>query len=498
MLGETPLPSKTRSVFEYLSQKDKERLQNIRLSLPIAASSSELTPTEPLPPPLPRDPGQINIPNVHPSIAKAALQGYQPFTSDPMKQSRYTAFLNYASQVSPSSEPSQIGIGPIPGQTVEEFNKELADYAKSAAVFKPLSGAMAGRFRSAAIIENGPKIIEGLHTPDHTSTPESEDANAKEEKKEEEPKAAAVRLGMYGPLTREIKPWQPARLLCKRFGVKDPEVELSTNDPPCQTDQGTEDVVASDMSKPALAITEGKGEDLDPHNRPRDLANIGLGEDETQGRDTLTYVRPSMDVFKAIFASDDEDSDDEEDGKENGQEGEQGELSESAPSAVDHIPAPLNEVVPGPSTSSPIGNGATTSSASEVVDIRTFKPTFVPRADRKTKDKKVKDKEKDKKKKSKSTLVSFGDEEEGALEVRVAAPSTEKHKNRDGERKKKKRKERKEDDNDDGMWVEKPPPEVVQSISQGPPHDIPLENEDLPTDKVAGPPRGRKRAIDFM
>ena len=44
---------------------------------------------------------------------------------------------------------------------------------------------------------------------------------------------------------------------------------------------------------------------------PRDLANVGLGEDETQGRDTLTYERPAMDVFKAIFASDDEDSDDD-------------------------------------------------------------------------------------------------------------------------------------------------------------------------------------------
>ena len=45
---------------------------------------------------------------------------------------------------------------------------------------------------------------------------------------------------------------------------------------------------------------------------PRDLANIGLGEDETQGQDTLTYERPSMDIFKAIFASNDEDSDDEQ------------------------------------------------------------------------------------------------------------------------------------------------------------------------------------------
>jgi hypothetical protein len=36
-------------------------------------------------------------------------------------------------------------------------------------------------------------------------------------------KEHATRMGMYGPMTRETKTWQPARLLCKRFGVKDPD-----------------------------------------------------------------------------------------------------------------------------------------------------------------------------------------------------------------------------------------------------------------------------------
>ncbi len=38
---------------------------------------------------------------------------------------------------------------------------------------------------------------------------------------------------------------------------------------------------------------------------------IGMGEDERQGRDTLTYVKPSMDVYKAIFESDEEEDADE-------------------------------------------------------------------------------------------------------------------------------------------------------------------------------------------
>ena len=37
------------------------------------------------------------------------------------------------------------------------------------------------------------------------------------------------------------------------------------------------------------------------------MGRLGLGEDERQGRDILTYELPSVDVFKAIFASDDDE-----------------------------------------------------------------------------------------------------------------------------------------------------------------------------------------------
>jgi len=123
-------------------------------------------------------------------------------------------------------------------------------------------------------------------------------------------------MGMYGPLTREAKPWQPARLLCKRFGVKDPNPapEMPSDVPsamPSGYQQQEESEVPGQMSGAGTSAVGATG-DTTRKNGPRDLANIGLGEDEDQGRDTLTYERPAMDVFKAIFASDDEDSEDDE------------------------------------------------------------------------------------------------------------------------------------------------------------------------------------------
>ncbi|KAH8104114.1 hypothetical protein BXZ70DRAFT_1005660 [Cristinia sonorae] len=491
ILGETPLPAQARSVFDYLSQKDRDRIRNIQ--------SQQQAAPPPIPPiqapPQPGPSSQIHIPHIHPSVAKAALHGFQPFTSDPVKQSRYTAFLQYASQPpDSSSDRSFAGIGPSPGQSIDEFNKELADYVKSATVFKPLSGAMAGRFTSAAIVENGPKIVEGLHQPELSTAP---DENENEEaEKAEDPRMGAMRLGMYGPLTREVQPWQPAKLLCKRFGVKDPEVE------PATTEEPVAPPVPAEAVKEKLAITEGVSEGTTPgETKPRDLANIGLGEDETQGRDILTYVKPSMDVFKAIFASDDEDDEDEVKAEvpepavlpSSVPQPEPSNLSSQKP-PVGVVETPPTEYKPSPSA---------TATVTEKVDLNSFKPTFVPRADResrKDKDKTGKDK---KKKASKPALVSFDDDDEG-LQVSISAPKKDrekrKSKDHDGERRKKKRKdkdkEKGDEAEDDDMWIEAPPPEVVQTL---PPVVLMDVSEDSTSGaQPAGPSRGRKRAVDFM
>ncbi|PSS31123.1 hypothetical protein PHLCEN_2v2347 [Hermanssonia centrifuga] len=490
MLGETPLPATPRSVFDYMSQKDRERLDNIRNTLPgprpSSASAAETMP----PPPPPRIAGEIHIPQLHPSVAKAALSGFQPFTADPAKQARYTAFLHFIS--SDSTSLTDLGIKPNPGQSTEDFNKELEDYARSATVFKPLSAAMASRFKSAVVIENGPKIFEGLHTPSASSTlDEAEEKH--EEKQDEDPRMTAIKLGMYGRLTREVTSWQPARLLCKRFGVKDPEADTAAADL-ASASQSTQDTAESDPNSapgaPPLAITDGSVEGSLAQRKPgqRNLANIGLGEDEEQGKDTLTYQRPAMDVFKAIFASDDEESDDDDEPMP--------EVTKAEPT-IGSIPAAVPTFgVPDSKPVHPVDEPSHPPTiADEKVDTASFKPTFVPRSDRESLKNKDKEK-KEKKKKSAKTLVSFDTEEDG-LQLTITAPKRERHKEKDGERKKKKRREKKENEEDDSMWVEKPAPEVVQaleldSIPSAPPPEMSQEAA------AAGPPRGRKRAIDFM
>ena len=340
-------------------------------------------------------------------------------------------------------------------------------FENTASLFKPISGAMASRFTSAAVVDFGPKVHEGLHTPSHEEIAAKEAQQRKEEEDKISPKAHAAKMGMFGPLTRETQPWQPASRLCKRFGVKVPEL------PPDMPSEAS-----SSKAGPSFSLFEQtfpapvEKDQIVPVQKPdgpRDLANIGLGEDETQGQDTLTYERPSMDIFKAIFASDDEDSDDEQ------------EKEEPEPEEPPDLPTNRSSLV-----------GLVTDD--RPVDLSTFKPTFIPREGKskhkekskeKSKEKKErKEKEKKEKKEKKGVvLVSFAMDDDGT-------EATQPKQSKDRPKKKRKDKKESEGDNDVAMWVDKPPPEVPSVIST-----VPVTSS---TTDTSSAPKSRKRAIDFM
>jgi G patch domain-containing protein 1 len=136
-------------------------------------------------------------------------------------------------------------------------------------------------------------------------------------------------------------------------------------------------------------------------------------------------------------------------------------------------------------------DGTAAVSEPTVLDMSSFKPTFIPR------DKKSKDKDKDKKEKEKSSrrkekksvLVSFEMEEEGGELIIQSKPP------KDRPKKKRKEKEKREADDNEGMWVEKPAPDAVKDLL------LPRSTELLSTtdeSATAGPAKTRKRAIDFM
>jgi G patch domain-containing protein 1 len=517
-------------VFDYLSKEDRERIEHAAAGLqPSAPDSTPPGPSVEVPP------VPSSLPYIAPQIAAAALKGFMPFANDLAKRERYVTYLR--SQATPDHP--ELLPPKLPGQTSEAYHRELSDYSKSAAIFKPVSGAMANRFTTAAVVDLGPTAVEGLHQPTHAPetalVPHGEEGEQEKEAPQREveevqsSKAHAARTGMYGSLTREITPWQPSRLLCKRFGVKDPNPDITTdtpmpgasrNQPPSTTGGDTwkaEDALAeADLQTATGSAAIAGPSSAAGHRAPRDLENIGLGEDESQGRDTLTYVRPSMDIFKAIFASDDEDDEDENGG---GEPEEGGGDDKSVPTTSQALTAPtqVHDATVETSTMTYEPKSADRPPADPgTVDIATFKPIFVPRAERGTQKSKNKDKTdvRGKDKKRVKPIVSFEDDgEEAAF---VIAPQADKDKTR---KKKKRRKEEEKGatnlvgagkDEDTEMWIEKAPPQVVASFVDAPPAaegGVQKEGASAPPptlsptqglQRTEGPPRGRKRATDFL
>ncbi|ORX37960.1 hypothetical protein BD324DRAFT_578686 [Kockovaella imperatae] len=445
-LGEEQRISKAKSVFEYMSEKDRERLASIAAAaktsapLPLAMDQPEAEEVEARPPA-----EDVVIPPLSPRTASAALKGFIPYGDDPSKQDRYRSYLQ--SQTLHTTQPDPV----LRSGTFDEINKELEDFASSARIFKPMSFAMSSRFTSgsASLAATDLKQAKpGLHLYDAEKA-KAEAAKPKvvevEVKKALTPREQAAANGMYGQMTRVIKEFYPVKLLCKRFGVADPHPEgdpgkgeggndnsvdntfehapLPTNDASWEDKFIHQEASASEPSNANLATEERK---------PRTIGEVGMADDANQGRDTLSYIKPSIDIFKAIFASDDEDE----------------EEAEEAPSTKQAIQA-VNGVGAGDDK---LARRADPFPVKEEgpVDLAVFKPVFKIRKDEPESAAAKEEKKKAKKdKKKRKGVLSFDVGEDGD-DDEPAKKKVDKKRLKTGEG------EKEEGGGDEGVWVEKP------------------------------------------
>lgn len=439
-----------------MSAKDRERLEAIaaqarQVTAPPPALSMEAEPEIPA-----ERATEIFIPPLSPRTASSALQGYMPYGDDLEKQERYRSYL--VSQQHNTKHPNP---RLLPSTSVDEVNKELAAFAASARIFKPMSYAMSSRFTSgsSALAASDMKQAKpGLHLFDASKGPQFAKATTEVEVAQElTPREQAAKEGRYGPLTRIVKDFYPVKLVCKRFHVADPHPD----GPP--EGSGTSTPKASYGLDSALPKNDAAWEShfihqpgTDKENTPpppeevgervpRTIAEVGMADDINQGRDILTYTKPSIDIFKAIFASDDEDDDEDDD---------------APPKAVAVVEEKPKD--PYPVDDRPL-------------DYATFKPVFKPAgggggSGDKEEEKAEKKKKKDKKKRKGVLSFDIGEDEEDVPR----------------EKPKKKAKARREEDE----WVEKPSP-AFNTPTAPPTSNTPTKDQETSR-------HGRKGAADFF
>ncbi|KAG2179768.1 hypothetical protein INT43_003551, partial [Umbelopsis isabellina] len=329
LLGEKPIAP--RSVFDYVSSKSKDSLDNLLSGITrstIRVDKSRLH----------------EIPRIDKKAALTALRGFLPFGENPKKQARYRAYLEGQAGLL-QDDGSPITSMDIPeGLSYDEAMKELDDFGKAARIFRPISGMMSSRFTSAS--ETVSTFVQpnegGLKTETQWKLEKEKREELEKEKSRNAPKiesqeAQAAAMKMFGQLTRTTKPFYPSRLVCKRFNVKNPHPDQQADDAAGRrTHAGgkqplSKESVNSMMNNNTLdEFTIPSEFSNDPtmqavipkpsERSPKEQAAVEKSVDDMPSKDTeakdekpLDYERPSMDIFKAIFEnSDDEDEDDDE------------------------------------------------------------------------------------------------------------------------------------------------------------------------------------------
>ncbi|KAJ2485987.1 hypothetical protein EV174_001401 [Coemansia sp. RSA 2320] len=199
--------------------------------------------------------------------AKAALAGrFEPYESDPAKQTRYVAFLEACASSSHNKLLHQEA-GSACAATAEAI-----EFAKMAQVFR-LSTVMSSRFTSgsaaADLSSSGPDSALKLSNNTPTSL-----------------KIDAIRTTLD---------WTPSRLLCKRMNVP----------PPAQTpvESSSKQQTANNKARRARAadfILWDRG----PNDTLVPMVLANKPGDEPESSDPAQLQRPDLSLFKSIFGND--------------------------------------------------------------------------------------------------------------------------------------------------------------------------------------------------
>ncbi|XP_031668501.1 G patch domain-containing protein 1 isoform X4 [Oncorhynchus kisutch] len=354
LLGEATLQGPS-SVFDLLKVEDRERLSSLRRP----SSDTSSGPRQPTP-------GEARAAVVAAGVAAAAArasaqkalssrfaphaeqqqqealsvwsgptaqaqtgQTFKPFERTPHKQARYDLYIDQLKQ----GDRDALELSLDPTMTEWERGRERDEFVRAALLYKPSSSSLSCRFTRG-------KQDDGVEADTVEVTRDQEN--------DVDDKQAAVKMKMFGKLTRDTFEWHPDNLLCKRFNIPDPypgsgfvgmpKVKRDkfsvfnfltvSESPTASASPAPQGVKPSEPGKRSRWDVSGQAGDKerkekDPVSEFLSVARIeasGSGPEAstTDGPTTDPTVepdteqkeeeeeeesRPSMDLFKAIFAS---------------------------------------------------------------------------------------------------------------------------------------------------------------------------------------------------
>ncbi|NWH71216.1 GPTC1 protein, partial [Piaya cayana] len=347
-LGEAALKGPAPSVLEYLSEKDRERLKEVKQAseeqmkarmLAQQAQSSRLQPASP------EDASRKWQMLLGAQLANASPSDFKPFARNPEKQRRYESFVKSLKQGEKDTLEQYLD----PNMTEWERGREQEEFFRAATFYKSSNSALASRFTRAKYEDD----VDKVEVP-------------RDQENDLDDKEAAVKMKMFGKLTRDKFEWHPDKLLCKRFNVPDPYPDSSIVGLPKVKRDKYSVFNFLTLPEPTTSATQATNEKIPQNNslnKPKKPSRWDVSDKEKEKKDSISEfislarakadlqqqppapategsatapsespstevanedkdqeeeTRPSMDLFKAIFvsSSDEKSSSSEEESDE--------------------------------------------------------------------------------------------------------------------------------------------------------------------------------------
>ncbi|XP_067933246.1 G patch domain-containing protein 1-like [Watersipora subatra] len=219
---------------------------------------------------------------------------FKPFAKNPEKQARYERYL----LLKRSGDRDAYGKVAPADYRQRDKAREREEFERSGKFFKDLSGVMASRFTRSKQTDEEDDSKVSVRVDE-----EAEDLL--DDKKE------AVRMSMFGKLTRETYEWHPHRLLCKRFNIPDPYPDSQLVGLPTVYKDKISAYNFLDLESLTTAPEERRQhENIKLTEKPDESKGL---EEVPSGPKTLPLgEKAPVDLFKAVFQDSSSDSSESE------------------------------------------------------------------------------------------------------------------------------------------------------------------------------------------
>ncbi|NWV30556.1 GPTC1 protein, partial [Grantiella picta] len=272
-LGETELKGPAPSVLEYLSEKDRERLKETKqaseqqMKAKPVSQQSRNSRFQPASPENAAHKWQMLLGG---QLANAGSSDFKPFAKNPEKQKRYENFVKSLKQ----GEKDTLERFLDPNMTEWERGREQEEFFRAAMFYRSSNSTLSSRFTRAKYEDD----VDKVEVP-------------RDQENDTDDKETAVKMKMFGKLTRDKFEWHPDKLLCKRFNVRDPYPDSSVVGLPKVKRDKYSVFNFLTMPEPTTSVTQGTNEKIQESNslnKPKKPSRWDVSDKEKKKKDSIS------------------------------------------------------------------------------------------------------------------------------------------------------------------------------------------------------------------